>query len=91
MGRDVVQFPLYLPPELNRSLREAAKRTRRSLNAFILTLLEDAMQLEGYHLPSAKYAMTEQNLRRCELHAKVMKDFGTKWVCSGPPQHSEPK
>lgn len=28
---------------------------------------------------------------RCTLHGKAMKDFGTKWVCEGPPQHSEEK
>jgi hypothetical protein len=27
----------------------------------------------------------------CALHNKPMKDFGTKWVCEGPPQHSEAK
>jgi len=23
----------------------------------------------------------------CPVHGEVMKDFGTKWVCEGPPEH----
>ena len=29
--------------------------------------------------------------RKCELHGKVMKDFGNAWVCEGPPSHKEMK
>jgi hypothetical protein len=27
----------------------------------------------------------------CKAHQKPMKDFGTKWLCEGPPAHSEMK
>jgi hypothetical protein len=27
----------------------------------------------------------------CVLHNKPWKDYGTKWVCDGPPQHTEAK
>lgn len=27
--------------------------------------------------------------KRCDLHRVAMKDFGNKWACPGPPEHSE--
>lgn len=30
-------------------------------------------------------------LGHCIVHNKPMKDFRTKWVCDGPPQHTEAK
>jgi hypothetical protein len=27
----------------------------------------------------------------CSVHEKPMKNFGTKWLCEGPPQHSVSK
>lgn len=27
----------------------------------------------------------------CKIHGKMMKDFGTKWICDGPPSHTEAK
>jgi hypothetical protein len=29
--------------------------------------------------------------RQCSMHDRPMRDFGSKWVCDGPPQHSEAK
>lgn len=30
-----------------------------------------------------------QKVKKCTRHRRPMKDFGNKWVCEGPPQHSE--
>jgi hypothetical protein len=41
--------------------------------------------------PKESDASLEIRAGFCSVHEKPMKDFGTKWVCEGPPQHSVPK
>lgn len=44
--------------------------------------------------PSKKFEMYEQpNYPEpyCKTHKKRMKDFGSMWLCEGPPQHKELK
>lgn len=40
---------------------------------------------------SADKGKAESGARICKTHQKPMRDFGNKWLCEGPPQHSEMK
>ena len=33
----------------------------------------------------------QKGVRTCPTHNKPMKDYGNKWMCDGPPAHSELK
>lgn len=46
MNRQIPPFALRMPDELKAGLRNLAEQQRRSMNAQIVTMLEDAMQAE---------------------------------------------
>lgn len=51
----------------------------------LATALSQPYTIERKMVLSAGVAPT------CQSHHKPMKDYGTKWICEGPPQHTEAK
>jgi len=86
--------------ELLREINMAALRSDKRQKEWVLAALtlvaraEQASPLDSAieaiaNLPAHSIPWTANNF--CQTHEKPMKDFGTKWVCEGPPQHSVPK
>ncbi|CDN92505.1 Arc family DNA-binding protein [Agrobacterium tumefaciens] len=71
MGREDPQLKLRLSEELKHRVTEAARRNNRSVNAEIVSLLEDAFITEIYAENMEKLAIERQIKRRNDEAASV--------------------
>jgi hypothetical protein len=78
--------------------KKAAQRKAVSMNEYILGRLEsgnrravEAASILRSHQEALSKTSGFSGNAKCETHSLEMADFGNKWVCEGPPQHTVPK